>query len=1018
MNFDLFIQSAYSFNGSLIELGHFVKKAKSDGFKTLGIADHNNLYGAVKFYEACLKEDIKPVFGFHTLLDVEGWSDIPILIYAMDSTGYKFILELISKINLENRSALLSDFSGINKHIALVFLMMPGGIYQSVLKEEYDRVSSLYLTFSRICPLTFFGLDLNDFTAEVKIAPYLEMMGKTIITNLVMMESKEDTEASNILKTILKEQPNHSVGLLETEEIIYDYKTPKELDYLYRSYSKMIDTTETLINQMNVSMDFTNRYIPKYISDKDYPSDVYLKALAEAGLKRRLQKNPGKNTKKDYLDRLTYELSIIHQMKYDDYFLIVWDFVLYAKKNNILVGPGRGSAAGSLVAYSLGITDVDPLQYDLYFERFLNPERITMPDIDMDFPDDKREQVLKYVTEKYGQTHVVSIITFGTFQGKSALRDASRILGLNETVISEITAYVGETDNSIDQFEEINPKKYDNLMMHTEVKHVFDIAKKLVGLPRHTSTHAAGIIFTEDEITSFCPVQPGLVGMYQTQFEASDLEKLGLLKIDFLGLKNLSTIQNVLDKIEEDTKEKINLYSISLEDKKTFQLFKQVNTLGIFQLESSGMMNLLRKMQLDNFEEIATAIALFRPGPVESIPSYIRRRNHEEKIAYPDPLLEPILKSTEGIIIYQEQIMQIASTFAGYSLGEADVLRRAVSKKKESILLEERERFLNKCKELKRDEASSNVIYDYIVKFANYGFNKSHAVAYGLVAYWMAYLKANYPQYFMSTLLDASIGSKKATADYIKECRKMDMHVLPPSINESRRTYTRENNDLRFPTIGIKNVGVIVEKKLDEIREHGRFHSFIDFVHRAKDINIRVIESFILVGMFDEFSLTKKTMIENLKQLIAYRDLPSFREEDFKYIPYEEYDFSYLQEQEKELIGFNLRYHPMTPFIDELEKKNILSISDLQELKTGYTRFAGYFTRMKVIQTKNNDSMAFLTFEDAFSEAEAVLFPRDYETYKAVLVLNQVYYLEGKLEMRNNKLQVVISKINKLGDSL
>lgn len=699
-------------------------------------------------------------------------------------------------------------------------------------------------------------------------------------------------------------------------------------------------------------------------------------------------------------------------MGYEDYFLIVWDFVLYAKKKNILVGPGRGSAAGSLVAYVLGIVDIDPLDFDLYFERFLNPERITMPDIDLDFPDDKRDEVIQYVVSKYGHDHVVSIITFGTFQGKSALRDTARILKVPESVVSEITSYIGETNNSIDEFINTHEKQYSNLMQNKEISFLFDIASKLVGLPRHVSTHAAGIIITDLPITNYAPVQPGLAGMFQTQYEASDLENLGLLKIDFLGLRNLTTIQNVLDLIQQNTKEVIDIYKIPYDDANTFELLKQVNTLGIFQLESTGMMNLLREMQIEEFEDISTCIALFRPGPMESIPSFIKRRNKKEKVSFLHEDLKPILESTEGIIVYQEQIMKIANVFAGYSLGEADVLRRAVSKKKETVLQEERAKFIDSCIKNHRDEKTSNQIYDLIVKFANYGFNKSHSVVYSLVAYWMAYLKANYPTFFMAELLDSSIGSQRATNDYIKECRKLGITVLPPDINLSDKHYRFEKNHLRYPYLGVKNVGSIVADKLVSCKGNEPFASFLDFMRRAKEINSRVIESMIMIGMFDQFNLTKRTMIENLKQITAFQSIPQMaKEEDFVYITYDEYDFDTLQKAEKELIGFNLRFHPITQFQSNIDRNKIDTVTDVWNSQNNNVHFLGALLRLKVINTKKGDEMAFLTFEDQFSQIECVLFNSDYIKYKSMLEKEQLYLITGKKEERSHKIQVIVDHI-------
>ncbi|MBU0996614.1 MAG: DNA polymerase III subunit alpha [Firmicutes bacterium] len=1013
VNFELFIQTGYSFNGSMIDIERLVIKAKKEGFSALGIADLNNMYGAIKFYKACKNNGIIPLLGLQCFVDSDGFSRLPIVMFGLSSKGYSNLIHISSKQASQTEPLKLQELSPNLEGIAFVLITSQGPIYQALMDEDYSLAAGIHLQIKRQLKDVYLGLDINDFGVEMKIAPHLESIGKTIIMNQVNYMEKSDRLASKILKSILNDQKQLDDGLFNAEDNDFEFKSPNTLEKMYSNYENAIENTKRLIDSCDLTIDFSSIYLPKYPIDKEYTAKDYLKALSKKGLEIRLRnKKTLKVDRSVYFERLDDELNIINKMGYEDYFLIVWDFVLYAKKKNILVGPGRGSAAGSLVAYVLGIVDIDPLDFDLYFERFLNPERITMPDIDLDFPDDKRDEVIQYVVSKYGHDHVVSIITFGTFQGKSALRDTARILKVPESVVSEITSYIGETNNSIDEFINTHEKQYSNLMQNKEISFLFDIASKLVGLPRHVSTHAAGIIITDLPITNYAPVQPGLAGMFQTQYEASDLENLGLLKIDFLGLRNLTTIQNVLDLIQQNTKEVIDIYKIPYDDANTFELLKQVNTLGIFQLESTGMMNLLREMQIEEFEDISTCIALFRPGPMESIPSFIKRRNKKEKVSFLHEDLKPILESTEGIIVYQEQIMKIANVFAGYSLGEADVLRRAVSKKKETVLQEERAKFIDSCIKNHRDEKTSNQIYDLIVKFANYGFNKSHSVVYSLVAYWMAYLKANYPTFFMAELLDSSIGSQRATNDYIKECRKLGITVLPPDINLSDKHYRFEKNHLRYPYLGVKNVGSIVADKLVSCKGNEPFASFLDFMRRAKEINSRVIESMIMIGMFDQFNLTKRTMIENLKQITAFQSIPQMaKEEDFVYITYDEYDFDTLQKAEKELIGFNLRFHPITQFQSNIDRNKIDTVTDVWNSQNNNVHFLGALLRLKVINTKKGDEMAFLTFEDQFSQIECVLFNSDYIKYKSMLEKEQLYLITGKKEERSHKIQVIVDHI-------
>jgi len=1013
INFDLFIQTGYSFNGSIIDIYKLVKLAKDKGYATLGIADHNHLYGAIKFYQACKNAEIKPLIGLHANTKSDIYRDLPLLLYAKSHTGYLNLIQISSYLSTESDYLDLSYLHQHKEDVICIALTASGDIHHLISSGDLAGAHQIVRYLEENVQELYLGLDLNDFETETKIAPELSQLYRTIIANQVMYYDLEDKFASGVLKTLLYEGKNSESGILSNEESNYNFKSLEVLNKIYEEYLPFVQETRKMIENVDFDFDFNQRYLPKYPVPNNYEANQYLQALAKKGLEIRLRSKSGlKKFQEEYNDRLIHELKIIKDMDYADYFLIVWDFVLYAKKNLILVGPGRGSSAGSLVAYALGIVDVDPLEHELFFERFLNPERITMPDIDMDFPDDKRDQVIQYVVEKYGKNHVTSIVAFGTFQGKSALRDVARVLQVKDMIVDEVTKYVGETANSIDVFIKNSPDKYKYLMSIPEVKVLFDVARKLVDLPKHISTHAAGIVISNEEITKHVPVQTGLVNMFQTQFEATDLEQIGLLKIDFLGIRNLTIIQKVADLIERNTAKKIDIYKLPLDDKNTYQLLCDVRTLGIFQLESRGMMNLLRQMQIRSFEDISTCIALFRPGPMENIPSYLRRINKQEPITYLHPILEPILSSTKGIIVYQEQIMQIAHIFAGYSLGEADVLRRAVSKKKESVLLEERERFIRKCNEMNHPENISNQIYDYIVKFANYGFNKSHSVAYSVVAYWMAYLKANYPGYFMAVLMDSAIGSQTATANYIQECRSLGIQILPPRINKSGKAYHMEGQALRFPYLGIRNIGNIVADKLEQIQNGQDFTSFVDFVCRAKDINSRVIESMVLVGMFDDLGETKQTMVENLRQITLSLNLGQNLDEiGFVYVKYPEYDMKFLVEQEKELIGFNLSFHPLSKIKATLENKGIRLLSEVELTKHKDIIFAGMLKRKKKIKTKKQDDMAFLEFEDMFQTLEAVIFPQEYHRFGNDLTVGELYVVEGTVDSRNNQLQVIIKRM-------
>jgi len=900
IDFNLYLQSSYSFNGSLIDVEKVVEKAASFGFETLGLADINHMYGVIKFYQACLKKGIKPLIGVEITLEGNSFNEQNIVLFAKNYSGYQNLMRISSYIGNGNKIVSGDILKNYGQNLIGVIVSDRGDFADNLYNDRIDQAQALLGEISDLVENIYLGLDLRDYGAEVKIAPKLKGLGKAVILNNTLYLDKEDKEASKILRQILQKELN-SEGFFEKEEEDLHLASRDELNQIYKQYPVAIKNTIEMIDQCNVIIDFSNIYLPKYPLIGASATEK-LEELTNKGLVRRLkQKQIFKEKYEEYKNRLDFELSIIKKMNYEDYFLIVWDFVLYAKKQGVLVGPGRGSAAGSLVAYTLGIVDVDPLEFDLYFERFLNPERISMPDIDMDFPDDKRDEIISYVSNKYGYNKVVSIITFGTFQGKSAVRDVAKVLGISNTIVDDITSKISETGNSIDEYKSQNPKKYQYYMNNPEINQLLTIALKLNGLCRHTSTHAAGIIITENDIHEFAPTQLGLLNMLQTQYEASDLEKLGLLKIDFLGIRNLSIISETIDLIKNNEGKFIDIYRVPIDDEPTYNLLKNVNSVGIFQLESEGMMNLMSQMQIETFTDIATCISLYRPGPMENIPSFIRRRNKEERITYLDLDLLPILKDTQGIIVYQEQIMKIANKFAGYSLGEADVLRRAVSKKNRDTLEKEREKFVSGVITQGYSKDIGEQIYDYIVKFANYGFNKSHAVAYSYVAYWMAYLKANYPKYFLAVLLNAQIGSVTGTKKYIMECQKMNIKILPPRINKSRDTYQFEGNDLRFPYKAIKGIGEVMAKSITFIQLDSPVESFVDFIKRAKDISINVIEALVFSNCFADFGINKKTLIQNISNIQSYVSFGNRGE--FKYIDYDEYDYEFLQNKEKELLG-------------------------------------------------------------------------------------------------------------------
>ncbi|MGD9761778.1 MAG: DNA polymerase III subunit alpha [Candidatus Izemoplasmatales bacterium] len=1006
IDFNLYLQSSYSFNGSLIDVEKVVEKAASFGFKTLGLADVNHMYGVIKFYQSCLKKGIKPLIGVEINLEGNNFKEQNVVLFAKNHNGYQNLMRISSYIGNDNKLLSTDVLKNYGQNVIGVLVSDRGDFADSLYNDRVNQAQALLDEISDLVENVYLGLDLRDYGAEVKIAPKLKGLGKVVILSNTLYLEKEDKEASKILRQILQKDLT-SEGFFENEDEDLHLFSRDELNQIYKQYPLAVKNTLEMIEQCNVIIDFSNIYLPKYPLEETSATEK-LEELTNKGLVRRLKQKQIFTEKYDeYKSRLDFELSIIKKMNYEDYFLIVWDFVLYAKKQGILVGPGRGSAAGSLVAYTLGIVDVDPLEFDLYFERFLNPERISMPDIDMDFPDDKRDEIINYVSNKYGYNRVVSIITFGTFQGKSAVRDVAKVLGISNTIVDDITSKISETGNSIDEYKLQYPKKYQYYINNPEINQLLTIALKLNGLCRHTSTHAAGIIITENDIHEYSPTQLGLLNMLQTQYEASDLEKLGLLKIDFLGIRNLSIISETIDLIKNNEGKFIDIYRLPIDDVPTYNLLKNVNSVGIFQLESDGMMNLMSQMQIETFTDIATCISLYRPGPMENIPSFIRRRNKEERITYLDLDLLPILKDTQGIIVYQEQIMKIANKFAGYSLGEADVLRRAVSKKNRDTLEKEREKFVSGVITQGYSKDVGEQIYDYIVKFANYGFNKSHAVAYSYVAYWMAYLKANYPKYFLAVLLNAQIGSVTGTKKYIMECQKMNIKILPPRINKSRDTYQFEGNDLRFPYKAIKGIGEIMAKSITFIQLEAPVVSFVDFIKRAKDIGINVIEALVFSNVFSDFGINKKTLIQNINNIQSYVSFANRGE--FKYIDYDEYDYEFLQNKEKELLGVNFEYHPIHKYQEIITKNKFKVLSEAISLSSNNLEFVGVISRVKIHKAKTGEDMAFVSCEDEFDSIDGVIFPSLYKRIK--IEPGKVYLIKGKLDNKKQKQSIIIDEV-------
>ena len=964
------VKTSYSILNSLNDIKKLVNLAVSYGYSSLAITDENNMFGVMEFYEECLKNNLKPIIGIDLTID-----DGHILLYAKNNKGYKNLIKL---------STIISDkeltYNDLLEYKDNLILIMPFSFYNEKIFSIYEDKFIGYNTIE----------ERNKITEK-----------KVYISNVSYLK-ENDHKYLDYAKMIKQgkiigeyELNNHKGMHLPTQEEIINISNKEDLD-----------NNTYIIDNCNVTLEYTEGLLPIY--DKNIDSKEFLHNLSLKGLNKRLNNN----VPKEYLERLDKELSVIDKMGFNDYFLIVYDYVLYAKKNHILVGPGRGSAAGSLVSYTLGITDIDPLKYNLLFERFLNVERVTMPDIDIDFDALKRQNVIDYVINKYGEKKVVGIITFNTLGAKQVIRDVGRVLDLNQSLIDTLAKSCPK-DLTTSYKENNNFKKLVN--NSEDLKKLYDIALHLEGLPRHVSIHAAGVVMSKYDIDETIPLYKNQLGMYVSAYSKDYLEPLGLLKMDFLGISNLTLIDEVINNIRKDTNLNITFENIPLNDKKTLETFANGDTEGIFQFEAPGMIKFLKKLKVNDFKDIVAATSLYRPGPMDSIPTYLERRKNPRKIDYIDPSLEDILKETYGIIIYQEQVMQIAVKMAGYTLGEADILRRAMSKKKEDVLLKEKEKFISGSIKNHYSKETAQKVYDLILKFANYGFNKSHAVAYAMIAYRMAFLKTHFYEYFMLSLLTNVINNESKTNIYISKLRSKNIEVLPPDINQSTSTYSINNKKIICPFGIIKNIGINTINDILIEREKGLFTSFTDFVKRTyhHGINKKILEQLILSGAFNQFGYNKHTLILNLENILNYAELASDNTLIVLAEPIidevTEYTKEELVNQEFNTFGFYLKSHPVSKYKDA----NAINTLLLDDYNGKYISIVLEVINIKEIMTKKNDVMAFIKASDEYKQIDLTLFPNEYQTYHN-LKKHDIINVYGKAEKRFDNYQLVVSKITML----
>ena len=953
----LHVKTSYSLLTSLNDIKKMILFCKENNIDKIAITD-TNMYGVMEFYKECINNGIKPIIGLEVKID-----ENIILLYAKNYSGYQNLTRLI--YIMQNNQITLDILKCHSENLICVS-------NKEIFNDLKNIYADIYLGYKNVLE--------KDTT----------LTDKTVYINEILCMKKEDIP---YLKYLYLIKENKKIK----DEFKYEIDDNCYFDFNEIDYKNALEITE----KCNVEFHQNKSLMPKYDVDN---SKEYLFELCKKGLYKRLD---GKVTK-TYYDRLLYELDVINEMGFNDYFLVVWDYVKYSKKNNILVGPGRGSAAGSLVSYTLGITDVDPIKYDLLFERFLNKERITMPDIDIDFESNHRGDVVNYVINKYGKKRVVPIITFTTLSGKQVLRDIGRIYDIDTTLLDKLTKFIDINMTLTEALDNTDLRRY--LEEIKELDNIYKISLKLEGLKRQISVHAAGIIISACNLDSYIPLQK-YEDYYLSGYSMEHLEGLGLIKMDFLGLKNLTMIDNILKRIN------MNFKDIPIDDKDALKLFYNATTCGIFQFESSGMKNFLKKLKPTTIDDIIAAIALFRPGPSDNIDSYIRRKNGLERINYIDDSLSKVLSKTYGIIIYQEQIIMIANIMAGYGYAEADVLRRAMSKKKKEVMLKEREKFVKRSIERGYKESVAEKTYDFILKFANYGFNKAHSVAYSIIALKMAYLKVKYSKEFLSSLLTNVIGSDTKTKEYIDECKKMDVNILKPSINYSEYNYISEADGIRFSLATIRNVGSITCKEIVNERKNGLFVDFCDFVKRTygKSVNKKTIESLIDADAFSEFGYNHKTLYNNMDAVINYASLANDLDESLIEKPvmevFDEYTPDELTEKELNVFNLYLSNHPVTKY-----KKNYDNIVDASNIKDYFDKkinLVVLIDRIKVINTKNGKKMAFITVSDEYDTIDVIVFPNEINLIND-LKNNDIVLLRGKVEKRMSKYQVLLENITKL----
>jgi len=1047
----LHLHTNYSLLDGACEIERLAKSIASRGMTAAAITDHGVMYGVVDFYKAMKAHGIKPIIGceiytsFRTMYDHESGIDdkhYHLVLLAKNNTGYKNLMKIVSLGFIQGfyykprvDTVLLRRYSD---GLIALSACLAGEIPSLLLNNDYDAAKRKALEFQEIFGEGNFYLELQDhgITDQKKVNSDLIKISRetgipVVATNDVHYIAREDAPVHDALLCIQTGKTINDENRLKFETDEFYLKTAEEMRELFSYIPEALENTIKIADSCNVEFDFNARYLPEYQVPPGYTQDEYLEKLCYEGLKERYP-----DASPEVRERLNYELEVIKRMGYSSYFLIVWDFINYARRNGIMVGPGRGSAAGSVVAYCLHITNIDPLKYNLLFERFLNPDRVTMPDIDVDFCYERRQEVIDYVVEKYGQDRVAQIVTFGTMAARAAIRDVGRVLGYSYAEVDQIAKMVPmELGMTIENALSLNPelkKLYDE---NEKVKKLIDIARALEGFPRHASTHAAGVVISKDPLMEHVPLHKIGDSNVATQFPMTTLEELGLLKMDFLGLRTLTVIRDAVNIIKHTRNVTVDLDKLPLDDPKVYELLSQGNTAGVFQLESSGMQNLLRELKPGVFEDIIAIIGLYRPGPLGSgaAEDFIKSKNGLKPIKYLHPALKPILSETYGIILYQEQVMKIAQELAGFTLAQADILRKAMGKKQQDVMAAQRQTFIDGALKNGIDKDTAAKIFDEISYFAGYGFNKAHTAAYAVIAYQTAYLKAHYPVEFMAALLTSVRDNSDKVAYYINECKHMGIKVMPPDINESYEVFTVIDDKIRFGLTAVKNVGQgVAEAIIQERKNRGRYTDIKDFLTRLSGVvNKKVVESLIKSGAMDSWGNHRSTLLSTYEEMMAQiqRETRSMNSEQISLfemvdemptnerplteIP--EYPKKELLTMEKDMLGIYLSGHPLADYEEQLKAVTNFSSRDMYDEAANIkdnqiVLVGGIINEIKTKATKGNKIMAFMSLEDLTGTMEILVFPNVYEKYIELLKEETLIVVKGRINIKEEETPTIIAE--------